>query len=229
METPFVELKAISKRFAGVKALDGVSLSFFAGAVHAIMGENGAGKSTLMKILSGAQPPDGGEIRISGRTEVIDNPIRARELGIGMVYQELSLLDNLDVARNLLLGREPLCGRKLIDRRRLYRRAGEIIEDLSLDIDPRSMVEDLSIGRKQMVEIARIVASNSRLIIMDEPTSSLGRREEELLFAFGSAVQRSFMSLTEWPRCSPSRIGSAYCGTAVMFSPRQPIGSIATV
>ena len=182
MEPPFVELKAISKRFPGVKALDGVSLSFFAGEVHAVMGENGAGKSTLMKILAGAQEPDGGEIRISGRSEVIDGPIRARELGIGMVYQELSLLDNLDVARNLLLGREPLWGPRLIDRRRLYSRAGEIIEDLSLDIDPRSMVEELSIGRKQMVEIARIVASNSRLIIMDEPTSSLGRREEELLF-----------------------------------------------
>lgn len=141
METPFVELKAISKRFPGVKALDGVSLSFFAGEVHAVMGENGAGKSTLMKILAGSQPPDGGEIRISGRTEVIDNPIRARELRIGMVYQEFSLLDNLDVARNLLLGREPLCGRKLIDRRRLYRRAG-VIKAMAgrsvADVDARS-------------------------------------------------------------------------------------------
>ncbi len=180
---PLVELRNISKRFPGVKALDGVSLSFFAGEVHSLMGENGAGKSTLMKIISGAQPPDEGEIIVAGRSVRIRSPIHARELGIGMVYQELTVLDNVDVARNLLLGREPLRGPHLIDRQSLYRRAGEIIDDLSLDLDPRAMVGDLTIGRKQMVEIARIVAANPRLIIMDEPTSSLGRREEELLFA----------------------------------------------
>lgn len=180
---PLVRLHAISKSFPGVKALDDVSFDILAGEVHALMGENGAGKSTLMKILSGAYQPDGGAIEVNGQPVRIHSPTEAARLGIGMIYQELTILPNLDVGRNLLLGREPMAAFWRIDRRRLYAIAAQILADLDLAIDPRAPLEDLSIGQRQMVEIARVVASEPSVLIMDEPTSSLGKHEEEVLFA----------------------------------------------
>ena len=179
---PLVRLHAITKSFPGVKALDDVSFDILAGEVHALMGENGAGKSTLMKILSGAYQPNGGVIEINGQPVRIHNPAEAARLGIGMIYQELTVLPNLDVGRNLLLGREPMAALWRVDRHRLYAIATQILADLSLDIDPRTPLENLSIGQRQMVEIARVVASEPAVLIMDEPTSSLGKHEEEVLF-----------------------------------------------
>lgn len=179
---PLVRLHNITKTFPGVRALDDVSLDILAGEVHALMGENGAGKSTLMKILSGAYQPDAGAIEIEGRSVRIHGPSESARMGIGMIYQELTVLPNLDVGRNLLLGREPVAAFGHIDRRKLYAEARQILLGLDLAIDPRTPLEELAIGQRQMVEIARVVAGNPRVLIMDEPTSSLGKHEEEILF-----------------------------------------------
>lgn len=179
---PLVRLIGITKSFPGVRALDGVDFDVLPGEVHALLGENGAGKSTLMKILSGAYQPDAGVIEIDGIPVRLHSPTEAARLGIGMIYQELTVLPNLDVGRNLLLGREPTTRWAQIDYAKLYAEARRILADLDLDIDPRTPVESLSIGQRQMVEIARVIAGNPRVLIMDEPTSSLGRHEEEVLF-----------------------------------------------
>jgi ribose transport system ATP-binding protein len=182
-DAPIVELKEISKSFPGVQALDQVSVSFFGGEVHSLMGENGAGKSTLMKILSGAQQPDSGQILIDGEQRVSSNPMEAQAYGIGMVYQELTVLENLDVGRNLLLGMEPTTQAGTVDWRTLYERAARILENYALDLDVRTPLSVLSVGEQQMVEIARVASREPRMIIMDEPTSALGREEERVLFS----------------------------------------------
>jgi ABC-type sugar transport system ATPase subunit len=182
MRTPLVALDRISKAFPGVKALDEVSFEVLPGEVHVLMGENGAGKSTLMKILSGAYQPDSGTIYIDGQPTVIADPLHANQLGIAMIYQELTLLDNLDVGRNVMLGQEPTRG-ALVDWRALYAEAADTLHDLGLDIDPRTPLDALNMGERQMVEIARAARRASRVIVMDEPTSSLTQSEEEALFA----------------------------------------------
>jgi ABC-type sugar transport system ATPase subunit len=182
MTTPLVALERISKAFPGVKALDEVSFEVLPGEVHVLMGENGAGKSTLMKILSGAYQPDSGTIYIDGQPTAIADPLHANRLGIAMIYQELTLLDNLDVGRNVMLGQEPTRG-ALVDWRALYAEAAAILHDLGLDIDPRAPLDSLNMGERQMVEIARAARRASRVIVMDEPTSSLTKSEEETLFA----------------------------------------------
>jgi len=182
--TPLIRICNISKGFPGVQALDDVSFDVETGKIHVLMGENGAGKSTLMKIISGAYQPDAGILEIDGQPVVLDTPLRAKDLGIGMIYQELTVLDNLDVGRNILLGQEPTrepFGR--MDWNALYERAGKVLQDLGLRIDPRAPLSSLSIGEQQMVEIARVTLNNPRVMIMDEPTSSLGKQEEEVLFA----------------------------------------------
>ena len=186
---PAVELRDIAKQFPGVKALDGVSLAVRAGEVHALMGENGAGKSTLMKILSGAYHADAGEIRMGGAPVLLHGPPDAHRHGIRMIYQELTVLANLDVGRNILLGREPMRG-PFIDWPALYRRAQEILDGLNLRIDARTPLERLPIGEQQMVEIARAVVEDPRVIVMDEPTSSLSRSEEEALFDLVRLLRR---------------------------------------
>lgn len=178
---PSVELVDIYKDFAGVKALRGVSFSVNPGEVHALMGENGAGKSTLMKILAGAYPPDRGQIRVLGQEQHFRSPRDAQEAGIQMIYQELTVLPNLDVGRNILLGREPRRGFRL-DEALLYKKARAVLESLHLELPLKSRVEDLSLGQQQMVEIARAVAADPQVLVMDEPTSSLGKSEEEALF-----------------------------------------------
>lgn len=179
---PLVELQNISKSYPGVKALDDVSISFYGGEVHAIMGENGAGKSTLMKILSGAQQPDEGRILVKGSESRFVDPMHSKRSGIGMIYQELTVLENLDVGRNLLLGAEPLTRLGLVDWAALYGRAQEILDEFNLQLDVKASLGTLSVGQQQMVEIARVASQKPRIIIMDEPTSALGREEEEVLF-----------------------------------------------
>jgi len=178
-----VRMAGIEKRFPGVRALRGVDLEVRAGEVHALMGENGAGKSTLMKILAGAERPDAGRIEQDGREVRIANPAEARRLGIAMIYQELCLVPHLSVAENVFLGREPVRGPlRLLDRARLRRDTAAILERLRIPIDPDRPVGELSVAARQMVEIARALSVDSRVLIMDEPTAPLNEPEVETLF-----------------------------------------------
>jgi ABC-type sugar transport system ATPase subunit len=175
-------LRGISKAFPGVQALDNVSFDVLPGETHVLMGENGAGKSTLMKILSGAYQPDGGSIEVGGRGVRISDPVVGQALGIAMIYQELTVLDNLDVGRNIMLGQEPTRFGQ-IDWKQLYTQAAHVLDDLRLKIDPRTPLATLAISERQMVEIARAARRSPQIMVMDEPTSSLTQSEEETLFA----------------------------------------------
>ncbi len=180
--TPFLQMTGISKTFPGVKALDGVTLELQAGEVHVLAGENGAGKSTLMKIMTGVLQADpGGSIRIEGREVDIRDPVHARALGISIIYQELSVVNNLTVAENIFLAREPRNAFGLLDRPRMVAEARRALAELEVDIDPGARVGTLSIGQRQLVEIARAISYRSRLIIMDEPTASLSHHEAQVL------------------------------------------------
>jgi ribose transport system ATP-binding protein len=181
--TPILEMKDISKTFPGVKALTNVSLTVYPGEIHALMGENGAGKSTLMKVLSGAYQADpGGEIRINGQPVVIDGPLTARHHGISIIYQELSLAPNLTVAENMLLGREHTSG-PMVDRRSMEKACRAVLERLGVQFKATTKVSELSMAERQLVEIARALIANSRILVMDEPTTSLSSRETEAMFA----------------------------------------------
>ncbi|MCC7024687.1 MAG: sugar ABC transporter ATP-binding protein, partial [Thermomicrobiales bacterium] len=184
MATPIIEADRIDKRFPGVHALDDVSLTVFPGEVTAVVGENGAGKSTLMKILAGAQLPDQGTIRVDGQPITIESPRVAQQLGIITIYQELSLIDALSVGENIFLGDLPTHpgGDWRVDWPTLWGRSSELLERVGLRIRPQTLVRNLSVAQKQMVEIARALARNVRVLILDEPTSSLTDRETERLF-----------------------------------------------
>jgi ribose transport system ATP-binding protein len=170
-----LQLRAIHKRFPGVHALRGVHLDVDPGEVVALLGENGAGKSTLMKIVGGIEQPDSGEILVAGRQVVMRDVHMATALGIAFIHQELNLLDNLDVAGNVLLGREPTRwgALRLIDRTKMRAAVLPYLQQLGLDVSPDTPVAALSIAQQQLVEIAKALSLNARLLIMDEPTSSL--------------------------------------------------------
>jgi ribose transport system ATP-binding protein len=181
--TPILEMKDISKTFPGVKALTNVTLTVYPGEIHALMGENGAGKSTLMKILSGAYQADpGGEIHINGQHVTIDGPLAARQHGISIIYQELSLAPNLTVAENMLLGREHKSG-PMVDRRSMEKACQDVLGRLGVHFRATTKVSELSMAERQLVEIARALIANSRILVMDEPTTSLSSRETEAMFA----------------------------------------------
>ncbi|GAA3910539.1 sugar ABC transporter ATP-binding protein [Microbacterium invictum] len=178
---PVVEMTDISISFPGVKALDGVSFRMFPGEVHSLMGENGAGKSTLIKALTGVYQIDSGEIRLAGRPVSFATTAQAQEAGISTVYQEVNLLPNLSVAENIMLGREP---RRFgaIDSRRMRARAQEVLDGLGLEIDPASLLASHSLAIQQLVAIARAINIDARVLILDEPTSSLDADEVAELF-----------------------------------------------
>lgn len=180
---PVLEMRGVSKTFPGVKALREVSLTLYPGEVHSLMGENGAGKSTLMKILSGAYTADAGcEIRIGGESVVIDGPQSARDLGVAVIYQELALCPSLTVAENIYLGRELHHGPR-IARREMELACGDILKRLGASFKPNTVVSTLSIAERQLVEIARAMQGNARILVMDEPTTPLSSRETDRLFA----------------------------------------------
>jgi len=181
-QTPLLEVRGVTKRFSGVRALGGVDLTLRRGEVLALIGENGAGKSTLMKILAGVQPPDEGELRIDGEPVQIDSVQRALDLGISLIHQELNLADNLDVGSNIYLGREPRFCKRFVDFNRMHRQSKQYLERVGLDVSPRTLVNRLTLGRQQMVEIAKALSVDARVLIMDEPTSSLSTTETEALF-----------------------------------------------
>jgi ribose transport system ATP-binding protein len=181
---PLFELRGISKEFPGVKALDDVSFSVWPGEVHMLLGENGAGKSSLMKVLCGAYRADNGEFYYRGEKVAIHSTADAQKLGIAVIFQEFSLVPYLDIAQNIFLGREPV-GRipGTIDRRKILSDTKRILESIGFDIDPSVTVEKLGVAQQQMVEIAKAVSQNARILVMDEPTAALSDRESELLFA----------------------------------------------
>ena len=175
-----IEMRGIVKVFPGVKALDDVHFELRAGEVHALLGENGAGKSTLMKILSGIYAKDGGTFLLNGHPVEHLTPKRAQELGIAIIHQELNMCQHLTVAENIFLGREESRFTKL-RQRDMNRRAAEHLRQLSLDISPETPVSKLSVGGQQMVEIAKAVSTDCKVLIMDEPTSALTNREVDEL------------------------------------------------
>ena len=179
--TPRLSVAGLQKRFGGVHALDDVSLSFAPASVHAVIGENGAGKSTLMKILAGVHRADDGEIRVDGNVVSIHRVQDAMDLGIALIHQELNLADNLDVAANIFLGREPTKW-GMIDRRRMNDEAKSFLDRVGLDVAPTTPLAELTIGAQQLVEIAKALSVGARALIMDEPTSSLTLHETETLY-----------------------------------------------
>ena len=177
-----LEVKGISKYFPGVQALGGVDLDIKKGEVHSIVGENGAGKSTLMKVLTGVYKRDEGEYYFEGKPAVFQNIHQSIELGISCIYQELTIVPMLDVAKNLFLGNLPVNRYGVVDYKRLYEEAEEVLKLLGMDLSPRTLAKDLSVAQHQMIEIGRAVSRKAKVIIMDEPTSSLTDNETAVLF-----------------------------------------------
>jgi rhamnose transport system ATP-binding protein len=182
MSEHILELRKISKSFSGVEVLHEVSFALRPGEVHALLGENGAGKSTLVKIITGVHQPDKGEILLNGETVRFGDARESRQGGIAAIYQELSLFPDLDVAENIFAGRQPVTAGGRVDWRRLYAEAGKLLESLGVKLDLKEKARNLSIAQQQMVEIARAFSINARILIMDEPTSSLTLREVDDLF-----------------------------------------------
>ncbi|HBN56996.1 MAG TPA: D-xylose ABC transporter ATP-binding protein, partial [Lachnospiraceae bacterium] len=176
-----LEMKGIQKSFYGNEVLHAVNFTLEAGSVHALMGENGAGKSTLMNILIGIHRRDGGTIAIDGQEVEIESPAVAQKMGIAMIHQELSSIVEMSVAENIFLGREPV-KYGLIDYRRMYKQTEELLETLHITLDPRTKMGRLRVADQQLVEIAKAVSQNARILIMDEPTSSITDREVANLY-----------------------------------------------
>ncbi len=178
---PILLVRNLAKRYGGVVALDDMNLAVEAGTIHAVVGENGAGKSTLMKVLAGVVKPDSGVVELDGKAISIGGPNAARELGIGMVYQELSLFPERSVLANLFVNREPQ-QYGFISQREMETRSQGLLRQLGLDVDIRAPVSRLTIGERQLVELARVLLEEPRLLILDEPNSALNSRETQRLF-----------------------------------------------
>lgn len=176
-----VELSGIRKSYYGVEVLHSVDFSLKEGTVHALMGENGAGKSTLVKVIAGVHKSDSGTIKINGETVEIDSPSKAQDLGVAMIHQELSAVSEMSVAENIFLGREP---KRLgfLDYNQLYKKTRELLDALHISINPRAKMKSLRVADQQMVEIAKAMSMNARIVIMDEPTSAITDHEVDSLF-----------------------------------------------
>ncbi len=177
-----LEARNVTKKFPGVVALDDVSFQVHRGKVNALIGENGAGKSTLMKIFSGVYTDYEGDIFLDGKPIRFSNTKDAHKSSIGIIYQELNLVPNLSIAENIFLGREPLKALGMLDYRHMYQETEKILKTLNLDLDPRTRVSFLRVGQQQIIEIGRALSMQSRILIMDEPTSAISDEEVDLLF-----------------------------------------------
>lgn len=176
-----LEMRKIDKLFPGVKALDGVDFSVRRGEVHCLIGANGAGKSTLMKILSGAYVEDGGEIIFDGEKLKPHGTLERKKKGISVIYQELSLVNELTVGENVYINNYPKTKLGTVDWKEVYKKTQEIADEMNMQIDVKAKVSSLNIGQRQMTEIMKALASNAKLIVMDEPSSTLSKREFETL------------------------------------------------
>jgi simple sugar transport system ATP-binding protein len=189
--SPIVSLEAITKRYAGIAALQSADFDLFAGEVHALVGENGAGKSTLCKLIAGVIAPSEGRLIIDGRTVQLTAPKDAARYGISMVYQETSLVPQLTVAQNMVLGRE----RAFNSVRKVRNAARQVLQRLNFNVDPSQLAGSLSAAKRQMVEIARAVLNDARIIILDEPTAALTPEETEHLFELMKSLQKSGVAM----------------------------------
>lgn len=187
-------VESIEKNFPGVKALDGVSFALKRGEVHALVGENGAGKSTLMHILGGIHQPDGGQIKLNGKKVVLSNPLEAVKHGIGIVFQELSLIQELSVAENVFPTNKPCDRLGFIHFQELYQRTSELLKKFEETIDPRLPVKHLTVAKQQIVEILKAMAREPQILILDEPTSSLTQHETKILFKTINKLKEQGMS-----------------------------------
>ncbi len=187
--SPLLEMRGITKKFPGVKALDGVDFELEKGEVHVLLGENGAGKSTLIKMLSGADSPDEGEILLDGEKVNISSSMEAQRLGIATIYQEFNLVPQLTVAENIFLGRQP---RRFgfVNRRKMRTDAEELLERIKVRVQPGARVDSLGVAQRQMVEIAKALSLDARILIMDEPTASLSGQEVERLLEIIRGLQK---------------------------------------
>ena len=188
-------MKGIKKSFSGVYALSGIDFSLELGEVHALLGENGAGKSTLIKVLGGIYKPDEGSIVIDGQPKEIKNVQQAREAGIGIIHQEIMLVPAVSVARNIFLGRELLTKYKTLDEKKMNEEAAKMVSRLGLDIDVTLPVERLTIAQQQMIEIVKAISFNAKILVMDEPTSSLSQEEVQLLFKIIAKLKQLQVSI----------------------------------
>ncbi len=193
-QDPLLALRGITKRFPGVVALDGVSFELRQGEVHALCGENGAGKSTLMKILSGVYQADAGDIIYQGKNVRFGSSVEAEAAGIAIIHQELNLIPHLSVAENIFLAREPRRG-PFVDAKRLHLQAGALLQRLKLNVATTAQVLSLSMAQQQMVEIAKALSLSARVLIMDEPTSSLTESETGQLFEIINELKRSGVAI----------------------------------
>ena len=182
MDGIILEMKNIDKRFSGVHALKSVSLELRAGEVHALMGENGAGKSTLMKVLCGIYKRDGGEVKLFGESVDFNNIKDSQEAGISIIHQELNMMNHLTVAQNIYIGREPMKNGVYIDDKKMEEDAKKLFDRIGVNIDPSAVLGTLTVGKQQMVEIAKAVSHDSKILILDEPTAALTQLEVEELF-----------------------------------------------
>ncbi|ASO20881.1 ribose transport system ATP-binding protein [Actinoalloteichus hoggarensis] len=190
-----LETEGVTKSFGGVQALRGVDFQLGAGEIHALVGENGAGKSTLIKVLTGVHPPDDGEVRFAGDRVDFHRPADAQRAGISTIYQEVNLVPLLSVARNIFLGREPRTRLGLVDVARMNREAATLVESLGVGVDVRADLGRLGLGVQQMVALARAVSVSARVVIMDEPTSSLEAREVATLFGVARTLRDAGVGL----------------------------------
>ena len=182
MNEIILEMKNIDKRFSGVHALKSVNLELRKGEVHALMGENGAGKSTLMKVLCGIYKRDGGDVVLFGKEVNFHNIKDSQEAGIGIIHQELNMMNHLTVAQNIYIGREPMKNGIYIDDKQMEKDAKELFDRIGVNIDPSAVLGTLTVGKQQMVEIAKAISRNSKILILDEPTAALTQVEVEELF-----------------------------------------------
>lgn len=190
-----LEMKNITKIFPGVKALDNVHFDLNKGEIHALMGENGAGKSTFIKVLTGVHQPDGGEIILDGKTVKMSDPLAAAKLGIAAIYQHLAAYPDLTVAENIFMGHEKLTGLKSIRWKQTNAHAKKLLESLGSDISPTERMGALSVAQQQLVEIAKALSQDMRILIMDEPTAALSRRESEELYEIAHNLRDQGISI----------------------------------
>ncbi len=183
LRDPIVELNGIAKQFGGVQALRGVDFSLFPGEVHALVGENGAGKSTLVKILAGIHRPDAGIVKVGGEVVELRSPTQAQNLGIAVVQQEPMMFPDLDVAENVFMGRHPRDRFGRVDWKRMYREVDQLLASLDVSLSSHAPVQGLSVAEQQLVEIAKALSLQARVLVLDEPTAALSAHEVEELFA----------------------------------------------